>query len=332
MKYTVGLGDMLAAFSPKGYKRFSQAYEYDLTYTGSEANVLASLSCFGLNTKFVCRIPDNDIGSAAIKYLNGLGIDTKYVVRGGKRLGVLYLEKGASQRSSRVIYDRLDSGICESVPSDFDFEEIFKNANWFHFTGITPALSKTTPKVIEKACEVAKKNGCIISCDLNYRKNLWTSKKAISVMDKLMKYVDVLIANEEDLEKALGIKTGKGIDDYVKAAQLVCEKYKLKAVASAFRDSAGGSSVNWSGLLYTNGKAYLSKQYLIQPVSMIACGDSFSAGLIYAMQKNKKPQDCVEFATAAGCLKHTIEYDYNLVSVDEVETLINNKVNGKVQR
>jgi len=340
MKYTVGLGDMLASFSPKGYERFLQASSFDVTYTGAEANVLGSLSNFGLETKFVCRIPDNDIGSAAIRYLRGLGIDTKYVVRGGKRLGVLYLEKGASQRPSKVIYDRLGSGICEAVPSDFNFDEIFKDAGWFHFTGITPALSDTTPEVIKEACIAAKKYGCTISCDLNYRKNLWTSEKAKQIMEPLLEYVDVLIANEEDVEKVLGIKA-KGTDvekatlshdGYIEVAKELTEKYNLKAVATTLRESISASVNNWSALLYVDGKAYLSKKYQIQIVNRVGGGDSFSAGLIYSMQMNKEPQEAVEFAAAASCLKHTIEYDYNLVSVSEVEALAKGSGNGRVQR
>ncbi len=340
MKYTVGLGDMLASFSPKGYERFLQANEFDITYTGAEANVLGSLSCFGLDTRFVCRIPENDIGTAAIRHLNGMGIDTKYVVRGGKRLGVLYLEKGASQRPSKVIYDRLGSGICEAVPADFDFEKIFEGAGWFHFTGITPALSDTTPDVIKEACIAAKKAGCTISCDLNYRKNLWTSEKAKTIMEPLLEYVDVLIANEEDVEKVLGIKAeGSDVenatlnhDGYIAVAKQLCEKFNLKAVATTLRESISASDNNWSALLYTDGKAYISKKYMIHIVNRVGGGDSFSAGLIYAMQMNKDPQETVEFAAAASCLKHTIEYDYNLVSVAEVEALMKGSGNGRVQR
>ena len=340
MKYTVGLGDMLASFSPKGYERFFQARDYDLTYTGAEANVLGSLSMFGLKTKFVCRIPDNDIGTAAIRYLNGLGINTDNVVRGGDRLGVLYLEKGASQRPSKVIYDRLNSGICEAKASDFNFTEIFKDACWFHFTGITPALSKTTPEVIKQACIAAKKAGCTISCDLNYRKNLWTTSKAKKVMEPLLEYVDVLIANEEDVEKVLGIKAKdsnveKGElnhDGYIEVAKLLTKKYNFQAVATTLRESISASDNNWSALLYKDEKAYISKKYNIHIVNRVGGGDSFSAGLIYALQNKKANQDIVEFAAAASCLKHSIEYDYNLVTVKEVEALANGQGNGRVQR
>jgi 2-dehydro-3-deoxygluconokinase len=331
---------MLASFSPIGYERLIQALDYKVTYTGAEANVLGSLASFGMKTRFVCRIPDNDIGSAAIRFLRSLGIETDHIVRGGQRLGILYLEKGASQRPSKVIYDRLGSGICEAKAEDFDFDEIFKDAGWFHFTGITPALSDSLVEVIEAACIKAKEYGCIISCDLNYRKNLWTPDKAKSVMESLLKYVDVLIANEEDVEKVLGIKAAdsdveKGDlnhEGYIAVAEQLSERYGFKAVATTLRESISASVNNWSALLYTNGEAYLSRKYQIQIVNRVGGGDSFSAGLIYAMQNDMDPQSAVEFAAAASCLKHTIEYDYNMVTVKEVEALVNGNGNGRVQR
>ena len=340
MKYTVGLGDMLISFSTKGFERLIQARDLDITYTGAEANVLGSLSNFGLKTRFVCRIPENDVGEASIRFLRSLNIDADYIVRGGSRLGALYMEKGASQRPSKVIYDRMNSGICEAKPEDFDFESIFADASWFHFTGITPALSDNLADVVEKACIEAKKAGCTISCDLNYRKNLWTTEKAKSVMEPLMKYVDVLIANEEDVEKVLGIKA-KDTDvekatlsheGYVEVAKQLTEKYNFKAVATTLRESINASINNWSALLYTDNQTYISKKYQINIVNRVGGGDSFSAGIIYAMQNGYDPQKAVEFATAASCLKHTIEYDYNMVTVKEVETLMNGSGNGRVQR
>lgn len=222
MKVTVGLGDFLASFSPKGYERFTQARNYDVTFTGAEANVLVSLSRFGCSTRFVTRVPSSDIGDAALIQLSGFQVDTSCIARGGPRLGILYLEKGASQRPSKVIYDRLGSSICEAESLHFDFDKIFENAGWFHFTGITPALSDKTAVLVEIACKAAKAAGCVISCDLNYRKNLWTSEKAKEVMDPLLSYVDVLIANEEDVEKVLGIKAS---DTDVENARLSGEGY-----------------------------------------------------------------------------------------------------------
>jgi len=340
MKYTVGLGDLLASFTPVGYERFTQASDYKVTFTGAEANVLASLSNFGLKTRFVSRVPENDIASAALRQLKSFGIDTSFVAKGGNRLGILYLEKGASQRPSKVIYDRLGSGICEAKPEDFNLEEIFEDACWFHFTGISPALSDSLAKVIKAACIAAKKAGCTISCDLNYRKNLWTTEKAKSVMEPLLEYVDILIANEEDVEKVLGIKAvGTEVEEaklnetgYIEVAKLLSEKYGFKAVATTLRESISASINNWSALLYKDGKAYKSRQYQIQIVNRVGGGDSFAAGLIYALQNHLDEDKAIEFAAAASCLKHTIEYDYNMVSVKEVEALMNGNGNGRVLR
>ena len=340
MKVTVGLGDFLASFSPKGYERFTQAHSYDVTFTGAEANVLVSLSRLGLDTRFVTRIPATDIGDAALMELNAFRVDTSCVARGGPRLGILYLEKGASQRPSKVIYDRHNSSICEAKPEHFDFDKIFQNAGWFHFTGITPALSDNTAALMHAACKAAKVAGCTISCDLNYRKNLWTSEKAKSVMEPLLQYVDVLIANEEDVEKVLGISaSGTDVESaclnhegYIEVAKILTEKYGLRAVATTLRESISASVNNWSALLYTEGNAYISRKYQIQIVNRVGGGDSFSAGLIYAMQHDDDPKGCVEFAAAASCLKHTIEYDYNLSTVAEVEALMRGSGNGRVQR
>lgn len=340
MRVTVGMGDFLASFSPKGFERFTQAKNYDVTFTGAEANVLVSLSRFGLPTRFVTRLPETDIGDAALMQLNAFRVDTSFVSRGGPRIGVLYLEKGASQRPSKVIYDRHNSSICQAKPEYFDFDKIFENAGWFHFTGITPALSQETAELTKLACQAAKKAGCTISCDLNYRKNLWTSDQAKAVMEPLLSYVDVLIANEEDVEKVLGIKaSGTDVESakldhngYIQVAKLLTERYGLKAVATTLRESISASVNNWSALLYTDGQAFFSRRYQIQIVNRVGGGDSFSAGLIYAIQRGDSPQDQVEFAAAASCLKHTIEYDYNLSTVAEVEALMRGSGNGRVQR
>lgn len=340
MHVTVGMGDFLASFSPKGFERFTQAKSYDVTFTGAEANVLVSLSRFGLPTRFVTRLPETDMGDAALMQLNAFRVDTSFVSRGGPRIGVLYLEKGASQRPSKVIYDRHNSSICQAKPEHFDFDKIFENAGWFHFTGITPALSQETAELTKLACQAAKKAGCTISCDLNYRKNLWTSDQAKAVMEPLLSNVDVLIANEEDVEKVLGIKaSGTDVESarldhngYIQVAKLLTERYGLKAVATTLRESISASVNNWSALLYTDDQAFFSRRYQIQIVNRVGGGDSFSAGLIYAMQRGDSPQDQVEFAAAASCLKHTIEYDYNLSTVAEVEALMRGSGNGRVQR
>ena len=340
MKITVGMGDLLASFSPKGYERFTQARCYDVTYTGAEANVLVSLSRFGLPTRFVTRVPDTDIGDAALMQLNAFRVDTSCVARGGPRLGVLYLEKGASQRPSKVIYDRHGSSLCEAKPDHFAFDRIFENAGWFHFTGITPALSDDTTALMYTACKAAKAAGCTVSCDLNYRRNLWTSSKAKSVMEPLLQFVDVLIANEEDVKMVLGISPADtdvesarlNYQGFVKVAKLLTERYGFAAVSTTLRESISASLNHWSALLYTGTEAYFSRRYQIQIVNRVGSGDSFSAGLIYAMQRGDSPQDCVEFAAAASCLKHTVEYDYNLSTVSEVEALMCGSGNGRVQR
>lgn len=337
---TVGLGDLLLSFSPMGYQRFFQAGAMELSYTGAEANVLCSLGRFGMKTRLLTRVPGNDLGDCAMTAMLRFGVDCSYVARGGQRIGTLYLEKGASQRPSKVIYDRMNSGMCEAVAEDFDLEKAFEGATWFHFTGITPALSDRCAALCKAACQMARKKGVTISCDLNYRKNLWTQEKARQVMEELLPYVDVLIANEEDVEKVLGIRAGdsnveKGALDqagYVAVADLVSKRFGIKVMATTLRESRTASDNGWSALLYTNGNAYFSRKYDIHIVNRVGGGDSFSAGLIYALQQRWGAQKAVEFAAAASCLKHTIESDVNLSTVADVEQLLSSGGSGRVQR
>ena len=339
-KRIITFGEIMMRLNPESYLRFSQAAKFEATYAGGEANVAVSLANYGMNAAFVSKVPAHDIGQCAVNALRTYGVDTTHMVRGGKRLGLYFVEKGASQRPSKVIYDRHHSSICEAKPEHFDFDRIFEDANWFHFTGITPALSDETAALMEVALQKAKAAGCTVSCDLNYRKNLWSSEKAKSVMEPLLRYVDVLIANEEDVEKVLGIKaSGTDVesakldhDGYIEVARLLTEKYGLKAVATTLRESISASRNLWSALLYIDGQAHISRKYDIQIVNRVGGGDSFSAGLIYAMQRGDDAQGCVEFAAAASCLKHTIEYDYNLSTVAEVEALMGGSGNGRVQR
>lgn len=340
MKAVVGLGDLLVSLSPNGYYRFLQANTFDVFYTGAEANVCVSLSQFGIPTKYVTRVPDNEIAKSAVASLKKYGVNTDEIVTGGERIGVIYLEKGASQRPSKVIYDRKHTAICEAVPEDFNWENIFDDAQWFHFTGITPALSRTTPAVCEKACQEAKKRNIRISCDLNYRKNLWKSEQAKDVMERLLPYVDVLIANEEDAEKVLGIKArdtdveaGKlNKNGYIEVAKEITEKYQIPYVATTLRKSISASDNLWSAMLYGNGKAYFSREYKVHIVNRVGGGDSFSAGLIYGMICQKTEQEMIDYAAAASCLKHSIEQDFNLVSVEEVLALAAGNGSGRVQR
>ena len=286
------------------------------------------------------RVPSHEIGKAAVNSLRRYGVDCSQIAYGGDRIGVLYLEKGASQRPSKVIYDRLGSSFCEASTSDFDFEAAFRNAEWFHFTGITPALSDKTAELCLVACQEAKKRGITISCDLNYRSKLWSREKAKIVMSNLLQYVDVLIANEEDAEKVLGIHAehtdvNHGVINsvgYEKVAQQIEKQFGIHSIATTLRESISASQNGWSAMLYQNGKTYYSKKYDIHIVNRVGGGDSFSAGLIYGLCNDYDSQKALEFATAASCLKHSIENDFNLVGVDEVLALANGDASGRVQR
>ncbi|MBR7185392.1 MAG: sugar kinase [Clostridia bacterium] len=336
----VGLGDLLLSLAPAGYLRFIQAEQFGAFYTGAEANVCVSLARLGLETDFLTRLPRNDIADAAVASLRKYGVGTANIAWGGDRIGILYLEKGASQRASKVIYDRKHTAICEANPADFDFDAVFEKADWFHFTGITPALSDSMPAVCLAACQAAKRHGVTISCDLNFRSKLWTTEKAGQVMRQLLPYVDVLIANEEDVEKVLGIRAGKSDVEsgeldragYVEVAKQLQAEFGITRIATTLRKSISASDNDWSALLCVDGQPYFSREYHVHIVNRVGGGDSFSAGLIYALAQNYGPQDAIEFAAAASCLKHTIENDFNLVSLDEIQALAAGGGNGRVQR
>ena len=340
MKKIVCFGELMLSLEPDGYRRFVQADEFHVFYTGAESNVCASLAQFGMNAQFVTRLPENEIADSAVASLRRYGIGTDYIVRGGDRIGVIYTERGASQRPSKVIYDRKHTAISESGPETFDWEAIFRDADWFHFTGITPALSDSVAEACLLACKTAKRLGVRISCDLNFRKKLWNSEKAGRVMSELLAYVDVLIANEEDVEKVLGIcpantdVTAGRLDctSYADVAQQLSRRFGMEYVATTLRKSISASDNDWSAMLYHNGNTVFSREYHIHIVNRVGGGDSFAAALIYAMLNGFDEQKTVEFAAAASCLKHTIEDDYNLVSVDEVMTLMNGDGSGRVQR
>ena len=340
MKKVVGLGDLLVSLAPPGYQRLIQANTFEVFYTGAEANVCASLSQFGVPTEYVTRVPSTDIGRSAVAALRKYGIGTGHITYGGDRIGVLYVEKGASQRPSKVIYDRKNTAVCEALPEHFDWNEIFADAVWLHFSGITPALSEKTPAVCEAACQEARKHGLYVSCDLNYRKNLWTTDRAKAVMERLLPYVDVLIANEEDADKVLGIRAGNtdvdagrlNLEGYIEVAKQIHERYDIPLVATTLRRSITASDNVWSAMLYHNGKASFSREYAIHIVNRVGSGDSFAAGLIYGLLQNWSDEETIEFATAASCLKHSIEQDFNLVSVEEVLALAKGNGSGRVQR
>ena len=340
MSKVVTFGELMLRLAPEGYLRFTQADKFGATFGGGEANVAVSLAHFGVDAAFVTKLPNNDIGQAAVNSLRRFGVDINKIKRGGNRVGIYYLEKGASQRASKVIYDRAGSSIAMASTDDFDWDNIFDGADWFHFTGITPALGGNLPEICKKACQVAKSKNITVSCDLNYRKNLWPRETAKEVMGGLMQYVDVCIANEEDAGDVFGIKaeatdiTGGKLshDGYKSVASQLKEKFGFKKVAITLRGSISASDNNWAGMLYDGENYYFSKDYAVHIVDRVGGGDSFGAGLIYSTLAGKSPQDALEFAVAASCLKHTIEGDFNLAAADEVEKLCGGDGSGRVQR
>ena len=340
MSEFVSFGEIMLRLSPEGYERFVQADGFDAVYAGGEANVAVSMSNFGIDSAFVSKVPAHDIGQCAVNTLRKWGVNTEYIARGGERLGIYFCEKGASQRPSKVIYDRAYSSISTACAGDFDWNEIFKDAKWFHFTGITPALGENCANLTLEACKIAKSKGITISCDLNYRKNLWTTEKAGQVMEKICEYVDVMIANEEDAEKVFGIKaentdvTGGKLDHggYKSVAKQLAERFGCSHVAITLRGSISASDNNWAGLLYDGENYCFSQEYAVHIVDRVGGGDSFGGGLIYSLITGKATQDAIEFAVAASCLKHSIEGDINLVSVSEVDALAGGDGSGRVQR
>lgn len=338
----ITFGELLLRLAAPGYTKLFQKDNLESTFCGGEANVAVSLAQFGLDSCYVTKMPESDVGHAGINSLRYFGVDTSKVIYGNGRMGLYYLEKGASQRPSNILYDREYSAISLAKRKDFDWDKIFEGADWFHWTGITPALSAELVTICQDACEVAKEKGLTISCDLNYRGKLWSLEKAQQTMKPLMKYVDVCICNEEDAEKVLGIKA-MGIDvengelnraDYVHTAEMICNCYGCKFVATTLRKSYSASRNGWSAMLYDAEalESYYSTEYDIQIVDRVGGGDSFAAGLIYAMTQKLGCQDTIEFATAASCLKHTIEGDYNRTTVADVLALLKSGGNGRVQR
>ncbi|MBQ9936541.1 MAG: sugar kinase [Lachnospiraceae bacterium] len=336
----VTFGEIMLRLAPNGNYRFFQQDQMQATFGGGEANVAVSLANFGLDSVYVTKLPNNAIGQAAINNLRSFGVNTTKIARGGDRVGIYYLEKGASQRGSVCIYDRAHSSISEADISDFDWDNIFEGADWFHFTGITPALSDGLVEICENACEVAKSRGVKISCDLNYRGKLWTKDKARQVMTKLAKYVDVCIANEEDAKDVFGIEA-KDTDvysgklkksGYIEVAQQLAENFGFEKVAITLRTSISANDNMWAAMLYDGENAFFSKEYALHIVDRVGGGDSFGAGLIYAMLNNKDEQSTIDFAVAASALKHSIEGDFNRVSVEEVEKLMCGDGSGRVQR
>ena len=340
MGKVVTFGEIMLRLAPEGRCRFIQTASYGATYGGGEANVAVSLANFGVDAAFVTKLPKHEIGQAAVNTLRQFGVDTSSIVRGGNRVGIYFLEKGASQRPSKVIYDRAHSAIAEAEQKDFDWKRIFEGASWFHFTGISPAISDNAAAITADACKAAKEAGLTVSCDLNYRKNLWPREKAGTVMSGLMQYVDICIANEEDASDVFGIhaedtdvSSGKiSHAGYENVAKALTQRFNFKQVAITLRESISADDNNWGAMLYSDGKAYFSKKYAIHIVDRVGGGDSFGAGLIYGMLQKMPLQESLEFAVAASCLKHSIEGDFNQVSTDEVKKLASGDASGRVQR
>lgn len=340
MKKTVGFGDYMLRLNPEGYLKFIQADKFVVYYTGAEANVCTSLAYMGVPTQFVTKLPDNAIAECAVSTLKKFSVGTDHIAYGGERMGIFYAEKGASQRPSKIVYDRKFSSFSTSSPSDYNWKEILKDAGNFHFTGITPALGDNVAEICLEACKTAREMGVTVSCDLNYRKNLWSRAKAKETMEKLLEYVDVLIANEEDSADVLDIHasntdiiSGKlDRNGYIEVADKISKKYNIPTVAITLRKSISASDNDWSALLYKDGKPYFSKEYHIHLVDRVGGGDSFGAGLLYALGNGFDPQQTIEYAAAASCLKQTIELDVNLSKPSDVLALVGGDGSGRVQR
>ncbi len=336
----VTFGELMLRLAPNGYYRLFQEPQLQAMFGGGEANVAVSLANFGEDVSYVTKLPTHAVGQAAVDSLRYFGVNTEHIVRGGDRVGIYYMEKGASQRGSLCIYDRAHSAIQEAKPAEFDWDAIFADADWFHFTGITPALGPNMVQTCLDACASAKKHGVKISCDLNYRKKLWTRAEAREAMTRLCEYVDVCISNEEDAKDVFGIEaentdiTGGKLnhEGYRSVAMQLIARLGFEKVAITLRTSISASDNDWAGMLCDGTDCYYSRQYHLHIVDRIGGGDSFGAGLIYALRSGKAPQAAIDFAVAASALKHSIEGDFNRVSVEEVEKLAGGDGSGRVQR
>ena len=336
----VTFGEIMLRLAPNGYYRFFQDDQLQATFGGGEANVSVSLANYGLDSAYVTKLPAHAIGQAAVNSLRYFGVDTSFIARGGDRVGIYFLEKGASQRGSVCIYDRAHSAIQEATSSDFDWDKIFDGAEWFHFTGITPALGENLVEICLEACKAARAKGVRISCDLNYRGKLWTREQAREAMTKLYEYVDVCISNEEDAKDVFGIEAegtditgGKlNTEGYKSVAKQLADRFGFEKVAITLRTSISANDNDWQGMLYDGTDYCFSKQYHLHIVDRVGGGDSFGGGLIYALVSGYSTQDAIEFAVAASALKHSVEGDFNRVSVDEVKKLAGGDASGRVQR
>lgn len=339
-KKVVTLGEIMLRLSPPGNTRFVQSDSFDVVYGGGEANVAVSCANYGHDAYFVTKLPEHEIGQSAVNALRKYGVMTDYIARGGDRVGIYYLETGVAMRPSKVIYDRAHSAIAEADAADFDFDRIMEGADWFHWSGITPAISDKAAELTRLACEAAKRHGVTVSVDLNFRKKLWTKEKAQSVMKALMKYVDVCIGNEEDAELCLGFKPDADVESghtdaegYKEIFRRMSEEFEFSYVISTLRESFSASHNGWKAMIYNGKEFYVSKHYDIDPiVDRVGGGDSFSGGIIHGLLTKSTQGEALEFAVAASALKHTVSGDFNLVSVAEVEALAGGDASGRVQR
>lgn len=342
-KKTVTFGEIMLRLATPGHLRFVQADRLEATYGGGEANVAVALAGYGMDSYFLSRLPEHELGQSAINALRRFGVNTEYIVRGGDRIGIYFLESGASQRASKVIYDRADSAVTQLRPDMVDWDGLFRDADWFHWTGITPALGENAVECLKMACSVAREAGVTISCDLNFRKKLWTPGEAQKVMKPLMEYVNVCIANEEDIQLSLGFDPGTGDvasgeleeADYAGLAQSVRKEFGFDTIAITLRESYSASRNGWSAMLHDTGdcsEPVRSTRYDIQIVDRVGGGDSFASGLIYGLMAFDHSREALEFAVAASCLKHTIPGDFNLVSKQEVIKLMEGSGSGRVER
>ncbi len=337
----VTFGEIMLRLSPAGQNnRFVQADRFDVVYGGGEANVAVSCANYGHEAYFVTKLPKHEIGQSALNALRRYGVHTDYIARGGNRLGIYYLESGSAMRPSKVIYDRAGSSIAEASVEDFDFDAIMEGADWFHWSGITPAISDKAAELTKLACEAAKRHGATVSVDLNFRKKLWTKEKAQSIMRPLMQYVDVCIGNEEDAELCLGFKPDADVEGgktdaegYKTIFEQMKKEFGFKYVISTLRESLSASHNGWKAMIYNGEEFYVSKRYDILPiVDRVGGGDSFSGGIIHGLLTKPTQAQALEFAVAASALKHTINGDFNLVSTEEVEALAGGDGSGRVQR
>ncbi len=336
----VTFGEIMLRLSPQGNRRFVQADTFDAIYGGGEANVAVSLANYGHDVAYVTKLPLNEIGQSAVNSLRRYGVDTSCIVRGGNRVGIYFAETGSAMRPSKVIYDRAGSAIAEAEANDFDFDKIMKGVQWFHWTGITPAISDRAATLVALACKAAKQQGATVSCDLNFRKKLWTPEKAQSIMRPLMEYVDVCIGNEEDAELCLGFRPDADVahgktdaEGYKAIFEQMAHEFGFKYVASTLRESFSASHNGWKAMIYNGSEFYVSRRYDIEPiVDRVGGGDSFAAGLIHGLLTKPTQSEALEFAVAASALKHTIPGDVNMMSIGEVEALAGGDVSGRVQR